>query len=104
MNDPPDTMLNGAATVTLPEMLAALVFCTVNVRSAVVPVVMVPKLVAVVGVTLKSPCATALGAAEPAVSLPDASTAVTRTKYVVPAVKPVITFVIVCPDVGVVVG
>jgi hypothetical protein len=37
-------------------------------------------------------------------SFPTESTAVIRTKYVVLAVKPVITVVAVCPDAGVVVG
>jgi hypothetical protein len=73
-------MLNGAATVAVPEMLAALVFCTVKVRSTAVPVATLPKLVAVVGVTPKSPRATALAAAEHALSFPEESTAVIRLK------------------------
>jgi uncharacterized membrane protein len=80
VNVPPDTTLNGAATVVVPEMLAVLVFCTVNVRSTAVPVVTLPKLVALVGVTPKSPRATALAAAEHTLSFPEASTAVMRVK------------------------
>jgi hypothetical protein len=59
-------------------MLAALVFCTVNVRSTAVPVVTLPKLVPVVGVTPKLPCATPLATPEHVLSFPDESTAVMR--------------------------
>jgi hypothetical protein len=52
--EPPDAMLNGAPTFAPPEMLAVLVFCTVNVRSTMPPVVTFPKFVAMVGVTLKT--------------------------------------------------
>lgn len=82
-------MLNGAPTPVAPEMLAVLVFCTVNVRSTALPVVTLPKFVVAVGETLKSGWATPLAEAEHALSLPEASTAVTRTKYVTPAVRPV---------------
>jgi hypothetical protein len=47
-------MLYGAPMLAAPEMLAPLVFCTVKLRSAVLPVAMLPKLVGVEGVTLKS--------------------------------------------------
>jgi hypothetical protein len=73
-------MVNGAATLAPPAMLAALVFCTVNVRSTDVPVATVPKLVVVEGVTLKSGWATPLVAPEHGPSPPEESTAVTRTK------------------------
>jgi len=66
-----------------------LVFCTVKVRSAVLPIVTLPKLVAVEGVTLKSGWATPLVDPEHALSFPEVSTAVTRTKYVVAAARPV---------------
>jgi hypothetical protein len=46
-------MVNGLAAVAPPEMLTALVFCTANVLSSVLPNVMEPKLVVPVGVTLK---------------------------------------------------
>jgi hypothetical protein len=103
VNGEPDTTLNGAATVAVPEMLAPLVFCTVNVRSTAVPVVTLPKLVAPAGVTPKLPCATPLAAGEHALSFPDESTAVMRAKYVVLAVSPVTTVLAVWPDDGVVV-
>ena len=66
-----------------------LVFCTVKVRSAVLPIVTLPKLVVVEGVTLKSGWATPLAESEHALSFPEVSTAVTRAKYVVPAVSAV---------------
>jgi hypothetical protein len=84
---PPDTTLNGAPALAVPEMLAVLVFWTVKARSTVVPVVTVPKLVAVVGSTATSICATPLAAGEHELSLPLVSTADTRTKYVVPAAR-----------------
>ena len=37
-NDPPETMVYGAPTLAVPDTAAVLVFCTVNVRSAVAPV------------------------------------------------------------------
>ena len=83
--------MNGAPTVAVPEMDAALVFWTVKVRSTVMPVVTLPKLVEPVGVTLKSPRATALATGVHVLSLPEESTAVMRAKYVVPAVSPVTT-------------
>jgi hypothetical protein len=73
-------MLYGAPMLAAPEMLAPLVFCTVKLRSAVLPVAMLPKLVGVEGVTLKSGWATPLVAAEHALSFPELSTAVTRAK------------------------
>jgi hypothetical protein len=78
--EPPDTTLNGALTLTVPDRLAWPTFCTVNVRVAVVPTVMLPKLVAAVGVTVKSTWATPLVDAEHPLSLPTVSTAVTRAK------------------------
>jgi len=72
-------MLNGGPTPAAPERLAPLVFCTVKVRSTVPPVVTLPKLVVVAGVTLKSGWATPLAEPEHALSLPAVSTAVTRT-------------------------
>ena len=39
----PDTTLNGAGTLALPDSVPPPVFCTVNVRSAVVPTWMEPK-------------------------------------------------------------
>jgi hypothetical protein len=76
---PPETMLYGELTLTLPETLVVLVFWTVKVRSTVLPVVMLPKLVVVVGVTLKSSWATPLADGEHVLSLPEVSTAVMRT-------------------------
>ena len=74
--------------LAVPERLAVLVFCTVKVRSAVLPIATLPKLVVVEGVTLKSGWATPLAEPEHALSFPEVSTAVTRAKYVVPAVRP----------------
>ena len=66
--------------LAVPEMLAPLVFWTVKVRSAVLPVATLPKFVVVEGVTLKSGWATPLADAEHALSFPELSTAVTRAK------------------------
>ncbi len=66
-----------------------LVFCTVKVRSAVLPIGTLPKVV-VGGVTPKSEWATPLAVPEHALSLPEVSTAVTRAKYIVPAVSALI--------------
>ena len=73
-------MLYGAPMLAVPEMLAPLVFCTVKVRSAVLPVAILPKFVVAEGVTLKSGWATPLAAAVQALSFPEVSTAVTRAK------------------------
>jgi hypothetical protein len=86
--EPPDTMLNGAPTVAVTERLALLVFSTVNVRSTEVLTVTLPKLVVAEGDTVRSGRAAPLAAAEQALSLPDLSTAVIRTKYVVPPLRP----------------
>jgi len=66
--------------LAVPEMLAPLVFCTVKLRSTVAPVATLPNAVVAEGVTVKSGWATPLVAAEHALSLPEVSTAVTRTK------------------------
>src|SRR4030095_6014645 len=73
--------------LAVPERLVVLVFWTVKVGPPVVPIVTLPKLVVVEGVTLKSAVATPLAEAEHALSFPDPSTAVTRAKYVVPALR-----------------
>ena len=70
VNEPPETMRNGALTLTLPDSDAPLVFCTVKVRSTLPPAATVPKLTEVVGVTLMSACATPLAVPEHALSLP----------------------------------
>jgi hypothetical protein len=102
--EPPDAMLNGAPTFAPPEMLAVLVFCTVNVRSTMPPVVTFPKFVATVGVTLKTGWATPLTGGEHALSLPEVSMAVTRTEYVAPAFRPATRWLTVCPAAGCAVG
>jgi hypothetical protein len=71
----------------VPEILMVLVFWTVKVRSTVVLTATLPKLVVAEGVTLRSALATPLADAEHVLSFPDASTAVTRAKYVVPALR-----------------
>jgi hypothetical protein len=53
-NEAPELTLNGAATLALPVRVTLPVFCTVKVRSTAVPVVTLPKLVVLVGVTLNS--------------------------------------------------
>jgi xanthosine utilization system XapX-like protein len=103
-NDAPLTMLYGAPTLADPVTLPGLVFCTVKLRSTVPPTAMVPKLVVVVGETVTSACATPLADAVHALSLPALSTAEMRTKYVVPAVSPVMRAETVCPATGVSVG
>ena len=87
--------------LAVPEMLALLVFCTVNDRLTVLPTVRLPKSVVVDGVTLKSGWATPLAALEQVLSLPAVSTAVTRAKYVVPAVRAVTPVETVWPLLGV---
>jgi hypothetical protein len=100
--EPPDTMLNGAPTLAAPASPAVPVFCTVKVRSTVLPVVTLPKLTE--GVTVKSGWATPLTEVEHALSLPLSSKAVTRTKYVAPALRPFARWLTDCPDAGADVG
>ena len=88
----------------VPEMYEPLVFWTVKTRSALLPVVTLPKVVVVAGVTVKSGCATPLTVPEHVLSVPDVSTAVTRAKYAVPALRAVTPLEIVCPLGGAVVG
>src|SRR4030095_12386076 len=102
--EPPATMLYGAPMLAVPEMLAPLVFWTVNVRSAVVADAILPKLVVAEGVTPKSGCATPLAEPEHALSFPEESTAVMRAKYVVPATRAVTPVETVCPLDGADVG
>jgi hypothetical protein len=85
----PETMLNGAATEAVPVTVALRVPWTVKVCVAELPIVTLPKLTVVVGVTVKPACATALAAGEQALSIPVVSTAVTDTLYRVPVVRPV---------------
>jgi hypothetical protein len=59
-----------------------------------------PKLVVPEGVTVTSDSATPLADAEHALSLPELSTAVTRAKYLVPAVSAVTRLDTVCPLAG----
>ena len=86
--------------LAVPERVVELVFCTVKVRSTVFPTATLPKLVVVAGVTVKSGWATPLAEPEHALSFPDVSTAVTRAKYVAPALRDVTTLDRVCPLVG----
>jgi hypothetical protein len=102
-NDPPDTMLNGALTLADPETVPPLVFCTVKVRSSAVLSAVDPKAIELAGVTVKSVLATPLAVGEQALSFPLPSMAVTRAKYVVPAVRAVMLAETVSPDAGVVV-
>jgi hypothetical protein len=89
VNGLPETMLNGAATEAVPVTVALRVPCTVKVCVAELPIVTLPKLTVVTGVTVKPACATALAAGEHALSIPVVSTAVTDTLYRVPVVRPV---------------
>jgi hypothetical protein len=104
VNELPDRMLYGAATLAVPDRLVGLVLCSVKVRSAVLPTVTLPKLMVVEGLTVKSGWARPLADVVHALSFPEVSTAVTRAKYVVPAVSAVIRLESICPVVGVVVG
>jgi hypothetical protein len=74
-----DVTLKGAPALTATEVLAPLVFCTVKVRSAVPPIVTLPKLLLPDGVTARVGWATPVAAPEHALSLPLVSTAVRRT-------------------------
>jgi hypothetical protein len=78
--DPPDTILNGALTAAETDRLVLPVFWTVKVRSTELLTATVPKLVAVDGVTVRSARAAPLAGLEQALSLPERSTAVIRTK------------------------
>ncbi len=89
LNEPPETTLNGAATVAVPDTVPPPVFWTVNVWSRTLPMFTVPKSTVPIGLTLKSILAAALADVEHALSLPPVSTAVTATKYRVPGVRPV---------------
>jgi hypothetical protein len=53
-NEPPETMLNGDPTLAEPTRLAVATFFTVNEMSVAVPTVVVPKSMAVVGLTVMS--------------------------------------------------
>jgi hypothetical protein len=86
--------------LAVPARLVLLIFWTVKVRSTEVLTGTLPKLVVVEGVTLKSALATPLAEAEHALSFPDPSTAVTRAKYVVPALSDATTMDMVCPLAG----
>jgi len=97
-------MLYGAPMLAVAEMLEPLVFWTVKARSTELPMATLPKLVAVEGVTLKSGWATPLADVLHALSLPEASTAVTRAKYVLPALRAVTPVETVCPLDGADVG
>jgi hypothetical protein len=84
----PETMLNGAATEAVPVTVPVRVPWIVKVCVAELPIVTLPKLTVVVGVTVKPACATALAAGEHALSMPPVSTAVTDTLYRVPVARP----------------
>jgi hypothetical protein len=103
VKDPPETMLNGAPTLALPDTVALVVFWTVNGRSSTAPSRMLPNATAPVGETLIAPRAAALATAEHPLSFPAVSTAVIRTEYVVPALRPVMVDVTVWFAVGVLV-
>jgi hypothetical protein len=90
--------------LAVPARLVVIVFSTVNVWSAVPPIETLPKLVVLEGVTLKSGWATPLADPEHALSFPEVSTAVTRAKYVVPAVSAVTSLDTLWPLVGLDVG
>jgi hypothetical protein len=104
LNEPPETMLKGADTDAVPETVPPLVFCTVKVWSAKLPMVTVPKSTVAAGLTLKSMRATALDDVGHALSLPFVFTAVTATLYSEPAVSPVSLALTVVPDAGLEVG
>jgi len=86
-NEPPETMLNGDPTLAEPTRLAVVTFFTVNEMSVAVPTVVVPKSMAVVGLTVMSARAGALTGAVHWLSRPPRSTAVMATKYVALAVR-----------------
>jgi len=79
LNEPPDTMLKGAETDAVPETVPPLIFCTVKVWSAKLPMVTVPKSTVAAGLTPKSTRATALVEIGHVLSLPLVFTAVTAT-------------------------
>jgi len=85
----PDTMLKGAPTVALPEIVPPLVFDTVKLCSTKLPRATVPKLTEPVGLTPNSARETALATFEHGLSAPAASIALTATLYVAPVVSPV---------------
>jgi hypothetical protein len=87
VNELPETTLKGALTLVAAVTVDAVGFCTVKIASIAVPVVVVPRLTAAVGLTLTSARATALTGAVHGLSLPLPSTAVMAVKYVVPATR-----------------
>jgi len=86
-NEPPETMLNGVPTLADPVRLAVVAFCTVKDRSIAVPAGADPKSTAVDGLTVMSAWARPLTVCVHWLSSPPRSTAVTATKYVVPATR-----------------
>jgi hypothetical protein len=91
--------------VAVPDTVPPPVFWTVNVRSAELPTFTVPKFTVPVGLTAKSPRATAdCAGARQALCAPVESTAVTETKYDVPVVSPVSLRLTVWFDAGLAVG
>jgi hypothetical protein len=74
----PDTMVNGAGTEAVPVTPARLLW-TVNVCSAKLPMLTLPKAVVVVGVTVISGFAVAVATLEQELALPAESTAATET-------------------------
>ena len=84
--------------LAMSESVIVLVFWTVKVRSTVVPTATLPKPVVVVGgrdAEVRLGDAASLG--EQVLSFPDVSTAVTRAKYVVPALRDATTLERVSP-------
>src|SRR5262245_47008427 len=105
LNGLPKTTRNGPEDgETAPEIGASLEFRTVNTRSAKPLTLAVPKFTVPVGLSETSGRATAfcIGVRQ-GLSLPSLSTAVTETRYVVPATSPVRPQLTVClgPGLGV---
>jgi len=78
-NGLPDTMLNGGEADAVPDTVPLPVFDTVNVCSAKLPRLTLPKFTGPDGLTANSARATALATVEQALSLPPTSTALTAT-------------------------
>jgi hypothetical protein len=79
-------MVKGDPTLAVPVVLKPVAFCTINVASTAVPMVVLPKS-APVGLTLRSGHAIPLTGPEHPLSFPEESTALMNATYVTPALR-----------------
>jgi hypothetical protein len=104
VNGLPETIVNGGATVAVPDKVPPDGLETVNVRSVELPRLTLPKLTVPLGLTSNSARAAALRVVEQELSFPLVSIAVTATEYVVPVTSPLSRRLTVSSDSGLDVG